>query len=56
MARVLRETPRLAPGSRVIYSDLNAILLGELVGRAWRAKPARRLRRAGVFTPLGLQR
>src|SRR6266513_5908957 len=29
MARVLRETPRAPPGSRVIYSDLNAILLGE---------------------------
>src|SRR5439155_3688281 len=27
MARVLRETPRVPPGTRVIYSDLNAILL-----------------------------
>jgi len=33
MARVLRETPRVPPGTRVIYSDLNAILLGEVVRR-----------------------
>ncbi|HYU37858.1 MAG TPA: serine hydrolase domain-containing protein, partial [Gemmatimonadales bacterium] len=30
MARVLRETPRVPPGTRIIYSDLNAILLGEV--------------------------
>lgn len=31
---VYRETPRVAPGSRVLYSDLNAVLLGEVVRRA----------------------
>src|SRR5256714_15663473 len=31
MARVLRATPRVPPGTRVIYSDLNAILLREVV-------------------------
>jgi CubicO group peptidase (beta-lactamase class C family) len=29
--RVLAEAPRWPPGSRVVYSDLNAILLGEIV-------------------------
>jgi len=53
MARVLRETPRVAPGTRVIYSDLNAILLGEVVrrvtGESLDAFVARE-----VFVPLGL--
>jgi CubicO group peptidase (beta-lactamase class C family) len=31
---VYRETPRSPPGSRVVYSDLNAVLLGEVVQRA----------------------
>ena len=53
MARVLRETPRVTPGTRVIYSDLNAILLGEVVrrvtGESLDAFVARE-----VFVPLGL--
>ena len=53
MARVLHETPRVTPGTRVIYSDLNAILLGELVrrvtGESLDAFVARE-----VFVPLGL--
>lgn len=53
MARVLRETPRVPPGTRVIYSDLNAILLGEVVrrvtGESLDAFVARE-----VFVPLGL--
>ena len=53
MARVLRETPRVPPGTRVIYSDLNAILLGEVVrrvaGESLDAFVARE-----VFAPLGL--
>jgi len=53
MARVLRETPRLPPGSRVIYSDLNAILLGELVGRV-AGEPLDAFVAREVFTPLGL--
>lgn len=31
---VYRETPRAPPGTRVTYSDLNAVLLGEIVRRA----------------------
>lgn len=31
---VLAATPTVPPGSRVVYSDLNAILLGEIVRRA----------------------
>lgn len=31
---VYRETPRAPPGTRVTYSDLNAVLLGEIVHRA----------------------
>jgi beta-N-acetylhexosaminidase len=54
MRRVLRETPRVPPGRRVIYSDLNAILLGEVVrrasGEALDAFAAREL-----FLPLGLR-
>jgi len=34
MRRVMAETPRVPPGTRVIYSDLNAILLGEVVRSA----------------------
>src|SRR5207237_8009436 len=34
MRRVFAETPRVPPGTRVIYSDLNAIRLGEVVRRA----------------------
>lgn len=31
---VYRETPRIPPGTRVVYSDVNAVLLGEVVRRA----------------------
>jgi CubicO group peptidase (beta-lactamase class C family) len=31
---VYRETPRVPPGTRVVYSDVNAVLLGEIVRRA----------------------
>lgn len=30
---VYRETPRVPPGTKVIYSDVNAVLLGEIVQR-----------------------
>ena len=36
LARVFAETTIAAPGRRVIYSDLNAILLGEVVARVAR--------------------
>ncbi len=31
---VYRETPHVPPGTRVVYSDVNAVLLGEIVRRA----------------------
>jgi len=34
MRRVYAATPRVTPGTRVIYSDLNAILAGEIARRA----------------------
>jgi CubicO group peptidase (beta-lactamase class C family) len=54
MQRVLRETPRAPPGTRVIYSDLNAILLGEIVARAAR-DPLDVFTAREIFAPLGLR-
>jgi len=54
MARVLRETPRVAPGSRVIYSDLNAILLGEVVRHVTR-EPLDVFATREIFDPLVLR-
>jgi CubicO group peptidase (beta-lactamase class C family) len=49
----LAEVPRVPPGTRVIYSDLNAILLGEVIrrvtGEALDVFAAKE-----IFTPLGL--
>lgn len=53
MGRVLREIPRVAPGSRVIYSDLNAILLGEVVRHA-SGEPLDVFAVREIFEPLGL--
>jgi len=53
MARVLRERPRVPPGTRVIYSDLNAILLGEVV-RHVTGEPLDVFITREVFRPLGL--
>ncbi|HET7296967.1 MAG TPA: serine hydrolase, partial [Gemmatimonadales bacterium] len=54
MRRVLRETPRVPPGTRVIYSDLNAILLGEVVARA-AGEPLDVFTAREIFGPLGLR-
>ena len=54
MRRVLSETPRVPPGTRVIYSDLNAILLGEVVRRA-AGEPLDRFAAREVFAPLDLR-
>ena len=54
MARVLRESPRVTPGSRVIYSDLNAILLGEVVQHVTR-EPLDAFAAREIFEPLGLR-
>jgi CubicO group peptidase (beta-lactamase class C family) len=54
LARVLREAP-VAPGTRVVYSDLNAILLGELVHRVT-GEPLDRYAAREVFARAGLHR
>src|SRR3989454_2227132 len=54
MRRVLTETPRVPPGTRVIYSDLNAILLGEVVRRA-AGEPLDQFDAREVFAPLDLR-
>jgi CubicO group peptidase (beta-lactamase class C family) len=54
MARVLRETPRAPPGTRVIYSDLNAILLGEVV-RHVAGEPLDAFAAREVFGPVGMR-
>ena len=54
MRRVLSEAPRVAPGTRVIYSDLNAILLGALVQRVT-GEPLDGFVAREVFAPLGLR-
>src|SRR6266702_7800689 len=54
MRRVLGETPRVPPGRRVIYSDLNAIVLGEVVQRA-SGEPLDEFAARELFAPLGLR-
>jgi len=51
---VFDATPVVPPGSRVVYSDLNAILLGEIVHRA-SGEPLDVFARREVFVPLDLQ-
>ena len=53
MRRVLSEAPRVAPGTRVIYSDLNAILLGAVVQRVT-GEPLDAFVARELFAPLGL--
>ena len=52
---VHQATPVVAPGTRVIYSDLNAILLGEVVERV-SGEPLERFTAREVLAPLGLRR
>jgi CubicO group peptidase (beta-lactamase class C family) len=47
------ETPRVAPGTRVLYSDVNAVLLGEIVRRASGETLDAFVTRE-VFRPLGM--
>jgi CubicO group peptidase (beta-lactamase class C family) len=54
MARVWRETPRVPPGTRVIYSDLNAIVLGEVVRHA-AGQPLDVFAAREIFGPLDLR-
>jgi CubicO group peptidase (beta-lactamase class C family) len=50
---VLTTTPIAAPGGRMVYSDLNAILLGEIVRRVSGA-PLDAFAAREVYAPLGL--
>jgi CubicO group peptidase (beta-lactamase class C family) len=50
---VLTSTPIAAPGKRMVYSDLNAILLGEIVRRV-SGEPLDQFVVREVYTPLGI--
>jgi CubicO group peptidase (beta-lactamase class C family) len=50
---VFTTTPVVAPGSRMVYSDLNAILLGEIVQRV-SGQPLDLFVTREVYVPLGL--
>ena len=52
---VFAATPIAPPGARVIYSDLNGILLGEIVRRA-AGEPLDVFAEREIFGPLGLRR
>lgn len=54
LARVFAETTIVAPGSRVIYSDLNAILLGEVVARV-AGEPLETFVTREILGPFGLR-
>lgn len=51
--KVFAATPRVPPGTRVVYSDLNAILAGEVVRRA-SGEPLDRFCAREVFVPIGM--
>ncbi len=53
LRKVLAATPRITPGTRVVYSDLNAILAGEIVRRV-AGEPLDRFCQREIFTPLGM--
>jgi len=53
LAMALAATPIVPPGSRVLYSDVNAILLGEVVRRT-AGEPLDRFAAREIFAPLGL--
>lgn len=50
---VYAETPRRAAGTRVVYSDINAVLLGEIVRRA-SGVPLDSFAAREIFAPLGM--
>lgn len=54
LARVFAETTVVAPGTRVIYSDLNAIVLGEVVARV-AGEPLETFVTRELLEPLGLR-
>jgi CubicO group peptidase (beta-lactamase class C family) len=52
---VLTEAPLAPPGTRMVYSDLNAILLGEIVRRAGWGGPLDAFATREIFVPLGMR-
>ncbi|WP_248802821.1 serine hydrolase [Pseudomonas sp. MWU13-2100] len=54
LSAIAAERPRSAPGERVIYSDLNFVVLGELVERISRL-PLDAYCRVHIFGPLGMR-
>lgn len=50
---VLAETPRTTPGSRVVYSDLNFVLVGEIIRRVT-GEPLDQFITREVLAPLGM--
>src|SRR3989475_13291671 len=53
LAALLRVTPIVPPGTRVIYSDLNAMLSGEIVRHA-AGEPLDRFTAREILAPLGM--
>jgi uncharacterized protein YbbC (DUF1343 family) len=53
LKRIVADTPPFPPGSLFIYSDLNFIILGELVRRV-SAEPLEAYCRRHIFEPLGM--
>ncbi len=49
----IEEVPTSAPGARFVYSDINYILLGEIVRRV-SGQPLNEFARAHIFAPLGM--
>jgi CubicO group peptidase (beta-lactamase class C family) len=54
LERVYRLSPVREPGTRFVYSDVNFIVLGELVGRVT-GEPLDAFARKHIFEPLGLR-
>lgn len=52
--KAFAETPVVAPGTRFIYSDINFIVLGELVHRV-SGQPLDEFARKNIFSPLGMK-
>ena len=55
MRIVYEQTPQVPPGTRMEYSDFNAILLGEIVRRAGWGGPLDAFATHEIFGPLGMR-
>ena len=55
MRIVFEQTPQAPPGTRMEYSDFNAILLGEIVGRVGWGGPLDAFATHEIFVPLGMR-